>query len=208
MVTPDSSTKTYWRASRSGSVSRHRRRAAATSGRRCSSACTVFFNGQPQPIDFQPQRAERRRRRQRLAQFRQGRIRPRGDQRRQALLLARQAPATETSFACAARSSPSLAAAAPTDAPTPDSPRISPRPRPRRRSHPTPSATRFRKSIEYGAPSAPPRERSTMTAVLCTSRKRSNMLRATYRYMTARGELVEPRAKPLVLRQAQDERMY
>jgi hypothetical protein len=36
----------------------------------------------------------------------------------------------------------------------------------------------------------------------------SFVVRATYRYMTARGELVEPRAQRLVLRQAQDERVY
>jgi len=34
------------------------------------------------------------------------------------------------------------------------------------------------------------------------------VVRATYRYMTARGELVEHEQKRLVLRQAQDERVY
>ena len=39
---------------------RHCRRAAATSGRRCSAACTVFFEGKPQALDRSPQGGERR----------------------------------------------------------------------------------------------------------------------------------------------------
>src|SRR5436190_814574 len=44
--------------SRSGCHVRHCRRAAATSGRRCSSACTVFFEGESQAIDDPPQCTE------------------------------------------------------------------------------------------------------------------------------------------------------
>ena len=44
-----------------------RRRSAATSGRRCSSACTVFFDREIQAVNRAPQRAQRRRGRQLLA---------------------------------------------------------------------------------------------------------------------------------------------
>jgi hypothetical protein len=77
----------YDRASRSGSQSRHCRRAAATSGRACSSACTVFFNGQSQPIDCPPQRAQRGRRRQPRAQLRQRGVRLGRDQAAESDLL-------------------------------------------------------------------------------------------------------------------------
>ena len=52
----------------------------------------VFFDGEAQAIDFQPQRAERGCRRQGLPQLRQRRIRPRGDEGGQQLLLACQDP--------------------------------------------------------------------------------------------------------------------
>src|SRR5439155_19983536 len=92
VVTPHSSTNTYCAASWSGIVSTHCRRAAATSGRRCSSACTVFFEGQSQAIDLQPERAERGRRRQCVPELRQGRIWARVDESFQPLFLARQDP--------------------------------------------------------------------------------------------------------------------
>ena len=88
------------RTSRSGSPSRQWRRSAATSGRRCSSACTVFFDGEIQLIERAPDRRQAGRRPQRLAQSRlERRIRPRRHQRAQAIASARPAPAREISFA-------------------------------------------------------------------------------------------------------------
>ncbi len=97
---------TYCRASWSGCPSRHRRRSAATAGRRCSSAYTVFFNGEAQSIDFQPQRAPAP-----LSWATPLGVPPtsRRDRRRSGRPVAppgRPGPATETWFADAARSEP------------------------------------------------------------------------------------------------------
>ena len=162
--------------SRSGCHVRHCRRAAATSGRRCSSACTVFFNGEAQALDRPPQRAQARGRRQRVAQLGERGIGPRGDQRRQPVLLTGEHPPAETWFAAAARSSPSPAAAASARPPRPDS---------RDTARPTPSTTapRPHPSIRAPAnpwsmppPSPPPRRQEYHGRVLSTSEKRSSRL--------------------------------
>ena len=123
--------KTYARASCSDWVSCQRRRAVAMSGRRCSSACTVFFDGEASAIDRPPQRAQGQ-------QGRQG--------SRNSASVASGWPDQRTSrhlpharrrgqiwFVSAARSSRSRAAAAPGDRPKPDSPQTAP---PRLRLHP------------------------------------------------------------------------
>src|SRR6266566_6872874 len=63
---------------------------AATSGRRCSSACTVFFECEIQLIEGAPDRGQAGGRPQRLADLRQRRIGPCRDQRRQAIEVGRR----------------------------------------------------------------------------------------------------------------------
>src|SRR5262249_1369929 len=82
--------KTYWRTSRSGSQSRQRRRSAATSGRRCSSACTVFFEREIELIEGAPDRRQAGRRPQGLADLLERRIGPRCDQGGQAIEIPRR----------------------------------------------------------------------------------------------------------------------
>ena len=142
-------------------VSCHRRRAAATSGRRCSSACTVFFDRQAEAINRPPQRAQGGARRQGVLQLGQRGIGPGRDQRRPAAPPRRSTTrGREISFASAARSTPSPVGAASSDRPRPDS--LKPR-RHRRRRHPAIARAQpaFRRSNEYAA-MAPPGRRSTM----------------------------------------------
>src|SRR5204863_1877676 len=63
---------------------------SATSGRRCSSACTVFFECEIQLIEGAPDRGQAGGRPQRLADLRQRRIGPCRDQRRQAIEVGRR----------------------------------------------------------------------------------------------------------------------
>src|SRR3954468_952157 len=59
VLVPVSSMKTRWAGSSEPRLARHSSRAAATSGRSCSAACTVFFEADAVPVVEPPDRAPR-----------------------------------------------------------------------------------------------------------------------------------------------------
>ena len=90
MATPLSSRKTRRVGSRVGAVAAHCARAAATSGRSCSDARTVFFTGKAQLFHGPPDRRQTGRRAQGHLQFREGTVRLFADQRRERVQLGRE----------------------------------------------------------------------------------------------------------------------
>src|SRR5271165_2925327 len=91
VVVPVSSMKTSRLGSIEGCLSRHSSRAALTSSRSCSAACSVFFKADPVTIEEAPQSRNAGRkgfvRSQTPADFHQRQVRLLGDQREQPIFV-------------------------------------------------------------------------------------------------------------------------